>query len=335
MSTRNNRRNLSVVILIVALIALIVGAGVVFVVSRHAPEPTPSATPAVMDVDDDAAGAPSDAPVSLVPGATVGPTSARLPGEPDPALTPGALNPSVTQTDISSTICKSGWTATIRPSVTYTNNLKRQQIVQYGYSDTSMSDYEEDHLISLELGGNPTDPHNLWPEPYSATLSDGRPTGAHTKDAFETSLKKEVCAGTITLSKAQSEIGDYWVHFYYNIPMGAAAPTISISAPTSTAATIGGLSVSFTSVPKSVVAGGDASIAVKTSVGASCSIVVTYASGHQADAVGLGTQTAGSAGATSWTWRIGSSTTHGTTNVAVTCKSGGLSGGAQTQFSVA
>jgi hypothetical protein len=33
--------------------------------------------------------------------------------EPDPTCTPGALNPAVTQATIGSTICKSGWTATI------------------------------------------------------------------------------------------------------------------------------------------------------------------------------------------------------------------------------
>ena len=35
------------------------------------------------------------------------------------------------------------------------------------YGETgSPSDYQEDHLVSLELGGHPTDPRNLWPEPY-------------------------------------------------------------------------------------------------------------------------------------------------------------------------
>ena len=34
------------------------------------------------------------------------------------------------------------------------------------YADTNpISDYEEDHLIPLELGGSPTSPLNLWPEP--------------------------------------------------------------------------------------------------------------------------------------------------------------------------
>src|SRR6059058_3623199 len=86
---------------------------------------------------------------------------------PDPACTPGAKNPDVTQSTIDSTICVSGWTATIRPSTSYTNGLKKQGIIDYGYSDTSMSDYEEDHFLPLELGGAPKDPRNLWPEPHA------------------------------------------------------------------------------------------------------------------------------------------------------------------------
>ncbi|WP_218177799.1 hypothetical protein [Amycolatopsis australiensis] len=49
-------------------------------------------------------------------------------------------NPDVTQATIGSTIYVSGWTATIRPSSTYTNALKKQHIIDYGYTDTSMSD---------------------------------------------------------------------------------------------------------------------------------------------------------------------------------------------------
>jgi len=30
--------------------------------------------------------------------------------------------------------------------------------------------YEEDHLISLENGGDPKDPKNLWPEPYNTKV---------------------------------------------------------------------------------------------------------------------------------------------------------------------
>jgi hypothetical protein len=123
---------------------------------------------------------------------------------PDSGCTPGSYNPNVTQSTIHSTICVSGWTATVRPPTSYTNPLKAQGIIDYGYSDTSMSDYEEDHLVPLELGGAPRDPGNLWPEPHYGTKT------AYTKDGTETKLKNAVCAGTITLSAARSAIRTNW-----------------------------------------------------------------------------------------------------------------------------
>jgi len=197
------------------------------VVAIETARPTPSVsiapTPDATDAEDealatDAPGASFTAGPSGAPAPT--PSSSltvRLPGEPDPTLTPGALNPAVTQANIHSTICVSGWTATIRPPTSYTNKLKTQQIVQYGYTATAASLYEEDHLISLQLAGSPTDPRNLWPEPYTISLQSGQPAGARTKDAFETALKKKVCAGTMTLVEAQREIGVHWVHAYYAI----------------------------------------------------------------------------------------------------------------------
>lgn len=123
---------------------------------------------------------------------------------PDSYCTPGAYNPDVTQSTIGSTICVSGWTSTVRPSTSYTNALKAQGITDYGYSDTNMSDYEEDHLVPLELGGAPKDPANLWPEPRY-----GSPT-AYSKDSVETKLKNAVCDGRITLSAARSAIRTDW-----------------------------------------------------------------------------------------------------------------------------
>jgi hypothetical protein len=111
----------------------------------------------------------------------------------DPVRTPGVLNPAVTQANIRTTICRHGWTATIRPPVSYTNALKRRQMRQYGETG-SLSDYQEDHLISLELGGNPTDPRNLWPEPY--------PRAAEV-DKIENELNSDICDGKLTLAQAQ------------------------------------------------------------------------------------------------------------------------------------
>lgn len=120
---------------------------------------------------------------------------------PDPSCTPGTIDPNVVQENIYQTICKKGYTKTVRPSVDYTEKLKIEQIKEYGYSDISLRDYEEDHLIPLEVGGSPSDPKNLWPEPINQ---------AHEKDNMENLCNVKVCDGKITLIEAQKEIGANW-----------------------------------------------------------------------------------------------------------------------------
>lgn len=153
-----------------------------------------------------ASAATAAAPASAAPASSVTCSEASLP-LPDPSCTPGARNAAVTQGTIDSTICVSGWTATVRPPTSYTNPLKVQQIAEYGYADTAVADYEEDHLIPLELGGNPTAPTNLWPEPRYAV--NGK-TAAN-KDTVENKLKSLVCAGTVTLAAAQQAIATDWM----------------------------------------------------------------------------------------------------------------------------
>jgi hypothetical protein len=131
---------------------------------------------------------------------------------PDPARTPGAINPDITQENIRETICNPRWsTKSIRPEENYTHRLKIEQIGEYGYRDSRLRDYEEDHFIPLELGGNPTDPKNLWPEPFNTSVPDG---GAHEKDKVENYLRAEVCAGSLTLDQAQHEIAQDWYRVY-------------------------------------------------------------------------------------------------------------------------
>lgn len=129
--------------------------------------------------------------------------------------TTGATNPDITQLNIGDNICNPNWsTKSIRPPVNYTNALKAKQIKEYGYTDTNMADYEEDHLISLELGGSPTDPKNLWPESYNGSLSDG---GARSKDQVENALHKAVCNGSMSLSDAQKIITTDWYGYLKKI----------------------------------------------------------------------------------------------------------------------
>jgi hypothetical protein len=122
-----------------------------------------------------------------------GPSSSRAVVRASWTLTPGVLNPGVTQATIDATICQRGWTRTIRPPVGYTNELKLRQLLRYGLHGPP-SAFQEDHLISLELGGHPTDPRNLWPEPYPR---------ASAVDRIENDLNHRVCAGSLTLVEAQ------------------------------------------------------------------------------------------------------------------------------------
>ena len=119
---------------------------------------------------------------------------------PDPACTPGAVNPAVSQATINDTICKAGWTKTVRPPVSVTNRIKRQLDLAYGLATTTRG--ELDHLVSLELGGAPDDPRNLWVEPGSIP---------NPKDAVENKLNRAVCAGLLPLATAQRAIAASWV----------------------------------------------------------------------------------------------------------------------------
>ena len=135
---------------------------------------------------------------------------------PDRTRTPGITNPAVTQENMYENICNPKWsTRLIRPPVHYTNELKLEQIREYGDADANPRDYEEDHLIPLELGGDPEDPKNLWPEPYDTSIPDG---GARSKDRVESFLHKQVCSGNISLGEAQMEIATDWYRVYQKLP---------------------------------------------------------------------------------------------------------------------
>jgi hypothetical protein len=154
---------------------------------------------------------------------------------PDRHLFPGATNPNITPENISENLCQTGWsTKSIRPPASYTTALKRVQLQSLGYTtpnplprvatksangtkpdltkcvshSANLACYEEDHLISLELGGNPRSPDNLCPEPWFG------PWNAHVKDTLENRLHRLVCAGQLPLGEAQQAIAMDWVAAY-------------------------------------------------------------------------------------------------------------------------
>ena len=138
------------------------------------------------------------------------PANALAIGMPNPKLTPGLTNPAVTQKSIGTTICVVGYTKTIRPPVSYTNKLKYDQL-HSGYNvqgDMNMRNYEEDHLIPLEVGGHPSSKLNLFPQYYAATY------GARVKDRLENKIHLLVCSGKITLKAGQAAFVPDWTVGY-------------------------------------------------------------------------------------------------------------------------
>lgn len=118
---------------------------------------------------------------------------------PDPACTPGAIDPAVTQANIHSTICRSGYTKTVRPPESQTEHAKFK--VDYpAYHVQHSAKSELDHLVSLELGGA-NDIANLWPELGKQP---------NRKDTVENALHRAVCSGKITLAAAQHAIAADW-----------------------------------------------------------------------------------------------------------------------------
>jgi hypothetical protein len=128
---------------------------------------------------------------------------------PDPRCTPGAVNPAVTQATIRSTICRSGWTKTVRPPVSVTEPEKLASLAAYGKREASR--YEYDHLVPLELGGAVNDPRNLWPELNSPGAGGFY---QNPKDHLENTLKRRVCDGLESLAAAQHAIASNWAAAY-------------------------------------------------------------------------------------------------------------------------
>ena len=249
---------------------------------------------------------------------------------PDPKCTPGATDPAVTQANIDSTICVSGYTTTVRPPTSVTNPIKLQVMQDYGFTD-SPSNYELDHLIPLELGGAPADVKNLWPESYNTNPN------SYDKDGFENYLHTQVCSGMIDLQTAQNEISTNWVKYWdevhsstsqvtptQTIPNASSqsTPTYQNTNPTQSSGTLhidlqGQNTISRGSVQSMTVTVTDGTNPVSD---VSVSVIVIYASGATTkDFSGM----TDSSGQYSFSWRIGGNSTPGIFEVDVDASKAG------------
>ncbi len=119
---------------------------------------------------------------------------------PNPKLTPGSIFSGVTAAQV----CVRGYARSVR-HVPHEEKLEVYRA--YGIPHHRPREYEVDHLVPLELGGDNT-PTNLWPQPYEGQWN------AYHKDRLEDELHRRVCNGSMPLAEAQREIASDWVAAY-------------------------------------------------------------------------------------------------------------------------
>jgi hypothetical protein len=151
----------------------------------------------------------------------------------------------VTQGTIGSTICRSGYSSSIRPPESITEPEKRASAAAYTYTG-AFSTGEYDHLVSLELGGDPNDSANLWVEP------NDKPNATSTfnsKDVLENRLHSLVCAGQLPLATAQNAIALNWVAAYRQYVGALSTPPASAPPPASSASASGAATCTASATP--------------------------------------------------------------------------------------
>lgn len=133
---------------------------------------------------------------------------------PDPSCTPGATNPAVTQANIGTTICASGWSTKERAKyLPESLSAKYKRQVEAAYGVPVVADDEGDHLIPIEVGGLPGPVTgapafilNYWPE----RNDHPKPGVLNSKDLVENALHDAVCSGRVHLADAQHAIASDW-----------------------------------------------------------------------------------------------------------------------------
>jgi hypothetical protein len=132
---------------------------------------------------------------------------------PDPECTPGDIIASETR----EVICDPNFrTSRVRNSVT-TPAEKARVYQMYNIPHPRQNRgpdqvCEIDHLVPLELGGNDTIA-NLWPQ-CTPGYAGWPGAGFHDKDGFENYLRRQVCAGRISLAEAQRQIATDWYGYW-------------------------------------------------------------------------------------------------------------------------
>jgi len=116
---------------------------------------------------------------------------------PNHRLTPG----SVVSMD-RSLICSPGYAKRVRHPYDYAwRQLRVRMFEGYGIPHDHWHEFTVDHLVPIEVGGDPFNLQNIWPQPKAQAIE---------KDRYENLAHEEVCAGRITLEAAQHAFETDW-----------------------------------------------------------------------------------------------------------------------------
>ncbi len=143
-------------------------------------------------------------------GCSTVPQGARTPEQARPTsrVPARALNPDVRPETVQQTICVPGYTASVRPSTSFTNGVKLKLMRDSNLPADRASDFELDHRVALALGGHPRALENLSLQPWEGEA------GAKRKDRLERRLQQLVCAGKVALDRAQGALYFDWEAAY-------------------------------------------------------------------------------------------------------------------------
>jgi LysM repeat protein len=135
-------------------------------------------------------------------------------------------------------------------------------------------------------------------------------------------LSGEECISQTVLLNDLADAGQIAVGQVLTLPGGTSATTDGLDAAQatpSTQASDSGEGVTIAALTSPISPGQSATLSVKSSPGANCSIRYLTPQGNQSRATGLEAQVADADGNASWTWNINTNTGPGTGTVQVTC----------------
>ena len=213
-------------------------------------------------------------------------------------------------------ICRKGYATSVR-HVTETEEARVYD--EYGIVQRASGQYEMDHVIPLELGGDNA-PKNLWPEP------NDHPRGyLNSKDRLENRLHSLVCGRRVSLLVAQRAIATDWAAAYRRFlgtwPVRRITPSTTTTPATNAVPVT--TRVVITSLPTRIAPGSMAWLTAHSPRARdTCNLTVQLPSRRFSESAGLGTASANAQGVASWTWKIGGNTGAGTATAIVSCGAG-------------